>query len=145
MVHQIAWRQALQGALVVGWKKEGGLATTSLEFEFHLQFLCGSPSTELSIPLSTNQWEVERAQMETNIEQYVPRVMTSLLMSSPPISISHRLFQCRYSNSRDVIASSPSFSRPTARAPRTACSQAIHQMNWWIPSQGGFVGSFDVL
>ena len=35
--------------------------------------------------------------------------MTSLLMSSPPISISHRLFRCRYSNSRDVIANSPSF------------------------------------
>ena len=37
--------------------------------------------------------------------------MTSLLMSSPAISISHRLFRCRYSNSRDVIASSPSFSQ----------------------------------
>ena len=35
--------------------------------------------------------------------------MTSLLMSSLPISISHRLFWCRYSNSREVIASSPSF------------------------------------
>ena len=51
--------------------------------------------------------------------------MTSLLMSSPPISISHRLFRCRYSNSRDVVASSPSFSRPAARVPRRACSQAI--------------------
>ena len=29
------------------------------------------------------------------------------------------------SNSRDVLASSPSFSRPAARAPRRACSQAI--------------------
>ena len=45
-------------------------------------------------------------------------------MSSPPISISHRLFRCRYSNSRDVVTSSPSFSRLTARAPRRACSQA---------------------
>ena len=35
--------------------------------------------------------------------------MTSLPMPSPPISILHRLFRCRYSNSRDVIASSPSF------------------------------------
>ena len=61
----------------------------------------------------------------TNIENYVRRVMTSLLMSSPPISISHRLFRCRYSNSRDVVASSPSFSRPAARAPRRACSQAM--------------------
>ena len=50
--------------------------------------------------------------------------MTSLLMPSPPISISHRLFQCRYSNSRDVVASSPSFSGPAARAPQRPCSQA---------------------
>ena len=42
--------------------------------------------------------------------------MTSLLMSSPPISISHRLFRCRYSNSRDVVASSSSFSRLAYRA-----------------------------
>ena len=50
--------------------------------------------------------------------------MTSLLMSSPPISISHRLFRCRYSNSRDAVASFPSFSLPAARAPQRACSQA---------------------
>ena len=31
-----------------GWEKEGELATTSLEFEFRLQFPCSSPSTELS-------------------------------------------------------------------------------------------------
>ena len=31
-----------------GWEREGELATTSLEFEFRLQFPCGSPSTELS-------------------------------------------------------------------------------------------------
>ena len=43
--------------------------------------------------------------------------MTSLLMSYPPIGISYRLFRCRYSNSGDVVASSPSFSRPAARAP----------------------------
>ena len=39
--------------------------------------------------------------------------MTSLLMSSSPIRISTRLFRCRYSNSRDVVASCPSFSRRT--------------------------------
>ena len=31
----------------VGREKEGELAATSLESEFHLQFPCGSPSTEL--------------------------------------------------------------------------------------------------
>ena len=50
--------------------------------------------------------------------------ITSLLMSSSPISISSRLFRCRYSNFRDVIASSPSFCRPAARAPRRARSHA---------------------
>ena len=55
--------------------------------------------------------------------------MTSLLMSSTPISILHRLFQCRYSNSRDVVVSSCSFSRSAARAPRRACSQATPAFN----------------
>ena len=55
--------------------------------------------------------------------------LTSLLMSSPPISISHRLFRYsrywRYSSFRDVVASSPSLSRSAARAPRrVACPQA---------------------
>ena len=58
--------------------------------------------------------------------KYVPRVMTSLLMSSAPISISHRRFRNSYLNSRDapVAASPPSFSRPAARAPQIAYSQA---------------------
>ena len=33
------------------------------------------------------------------------------------------------SNSRDVVASSPSFSRPTARVPRRACSHATKHTN----------------
>ena len=44
----LACEQALWGALAVGQEKEGELATTSLEFEFCLQFPCGLPSTELS-------------------------------------------------------------------------------------------------
>ena len=40
-------QQGLQGALVAGWEKEGELATTSLKFEFHLQFPFGSPITEV--------------------------------------------------------------------------------------------------
>ena len=49
--------------------------------------------------------------MKTNTKKHAPRVMTSFIMSFPPISILDRLFQCRYSNSRGVVASSPSFSR----------------------------------
>ena len=65
----------------------------------------------------------KQALAQTKFEKQVPRVMTSLL-SAPPISISHRLFRCRYPNSRDVVASSPSFSRPAARAPQRSPSQA---------------------
>ena len=52
------------------------------------------------------------------------RVMMSLPKSSPPKSISHWLFQCRYSNSTDIVASSPSFPRPATTFPRRACSWA---------------------
>ena len=45
----VAYGQALRGALAAGREKKGELATTSLEFEFHLQF----PSN------SANQREVE--------------------------------------------------------------------------------------
>ena len=44
----IACKQALRGTLVERWKKAVELATTSLQFEVHLQFPCGSQSTELS-------------------------------------------------------------------------------------------------
>ena len=48
-VSYLTCEQALRGALAAGQEKKGKLATTSpLEFEFHLQFPCGSPSTELS-------------------------------------------------------------------------------------------------
>ena len=44
----LASEQAVRGALAAGRENEGELATTSLKFDFHLQFPCGSPSTELS-------------------------------------------------------------------------------------------------
>ena len=36
-------------------------------------------------------------------------------------------FRCRYSNSRDLISSAPSFCHPFASAPRRACSEATSQ------------------
>ena len=108
-----------------------GKGTTSLEFEFCLQFPCGSPSTErLDFRQSArSRNERECKQTLKNTLKLAPSVMMSLPVSSPPISISHRLFRCRYSNSRDVVASSPSFSRPAARAPRRACPQARNTTN----------------
>ena len=41
-------RASSPGALAVHREKEEELATEALEFEFHLQLPCGSPSTELS-------------------------------------------------------------------------------------------------
>ena len=52
------------------------------------------------------------------------RVMMSWPKSSPPKSISHWLFQFRYSNSTDIVASSSSFPRPATTLPRRACSWA---------------------
>ena len=43
------------------------------------------------------------------------------------------------SNSRDQVASSPSFSLPTTRAPRTACSQANMTHIFVINTTGNFI------
>ena len=85
------------------------------------------PSTELSVFCQSVQRgsECRCKQRLKNMWKHVPRVDT-LVMSSLPISILHWLFQCRYSNSRNVVASSPSFSHPTARSP--ACLQATFFM-----------------
>ena len=42
-------RASSPGRSGVWWDKEGELATTSLEFKFHLQFPCDSLSSELSV------------------------------------------------------------------------------------------------
>ena len=118
----LACKQALQGALVAGWEKEGELATTSLEFEFHLQFPCGSPSTKMSDFRQSARRRNERECKQTlkntcqgSWRHYWYRLRQSAFRI---------VFRCRYSNSRDAVASSPSFSRPTARAPPRACSHA---------------------
>ena len=58
------------------------------------------------LPISA-KWK--QASMSTNIEKHVPRVITSLLMPSLPISILHQLFQCSYLNSRDIEPCNVSF------------------------------------
>ena len=54
---QVACERALRGALAAGRKKEGELATKSLEFQFRLQFPCGSPRRRLSCQIFANQRE----------------------------------------------------------------------------------------
>ena len=48
-----------------GAENKGDLATTSLEFKFHLQFPCGSPSIELSNVCQSARSENERESKET--------------------------------------------------------------------------------
>ena len=90
----------------------------SLKFEFCLQFPRGSTSTELSdfhqSAQSGNQHECKHTLK--NMRKQTPRVMTSLLMSSLPISILHWHFWCRYSNiSRDIVALLPFPALPPER------------------------------
>ena len=58
-VTQVACEPALRGPLVAGREKKGELATTSLEFQFRLQFPCGFPRRRLSCQISANQREAE--------------------------------------------------------------------------------------
>ena len=121
--------QAIRGALAAGRGEKRRACNTSLEFDIPppitLSSGYGSPSTKLS-DFRQSVWSgKERECKQTLKKKNVPRIITSLLMSSPPIRISHRLFRYRYSNSRNVVACCPSFSRPVARPPRRACSKAI--------------------
>ena len=87
----LACEQALRGALAVGWEKEGELATTSLGIEFCLQLPYSFPSTELSDLRQSARIgnEPECKQTLKNTRKHVPMLTTLLLVSSPPISISH--------------------------------------------------------
>ena len=76
---KLAYEQALRGgALAAGQEKEGELATKSLKFEYHLQFSCGFPSTDLS-DFRQSAPSRNKRECKENIEKYVPRLMTSLL------------------------------------------------------------------
>ena len=54
-------------ALAAGWEKEGELATSSLEFEFRLEFPCGSSSTVSFPPIigSRNKCECKQTSKST--------------------------------------------------------------------------------
>ena len=117
---QYSEQAILEGALAAGQEKEGELATTSLQFQFHLQYPCGSPSIELSDFCQSAQ---SGNDCKCTCKQTLKNII--ILMSSPPICISHQLFRCRFSNSRDIVASSPSFSCPATRAPRGANARRL--------------------
>ena len=62
---ELICEQALRGALAAWWEKEGELATTSPEFECHLQFPCCS--RRLSCQIFANQREAETS---ANVNKY---------------------------------------------------------------------------
>ena len=67
----LACEQSLQGSLVVGWEKEGELGTMSLEFEFHLQFSCGSDWAVrfLTISVKWNEHECKQT-LKNKCQEY---------------------------------------------------------------------------
>ena len=112
------WKQAISNSLRAsspghpGGRAGKGRRACSYVSGMWIPPPCGS-SRRLSYQISDQREAKKRANVR---------------MSSPSISISNRRFRCRYSNSRGVVGSSSSFSRPTARGPRRACSQAIFKV-----------------
>ena len=108
---------------MAGWKKKGELATMSLEFEYlHRKSRC-----EMLVGGSDNISN-DGITLGTCFSMFVYirarfRFALSCRNMTAQSTGSHRRWRWN-SNYRDVVASSPSFSRPAARAPQRACSQA---------------------
>ena len=119
VVFFLAYEQALRSTLAVGREKEGDLATTSLEFDYlHRKKRCemlfsGDDTSNGVITLGTyfSMFVYIRARFRFAL------IGGNLTVDGEPQG------NCRRnSNSRNVVASSLSFSRPAARAPWRACS-----------------------
>ena len=105
------------------WRR-GGKRKESLQLRlWNLNSSFGSSSTELSDFRQSARSGNEREC------KHVPRVMMSSLMSSPPISISHRLFQCRYSNSRDELQALPPFPAPKKKCPGALARKLLFMLS----------------
>ena len=112
-----------------GGGKEEELATTSLELI--LNSTSNSPVVphQLSCQISVNYHETEtRANVNKHWKTRAEGndVITDFISANLHFAATFN-FRCRYSNSRDLISSTPSFRRPFARAPRRACSEATSQ------------------
>ena len=112
-------RASSTGHSGAGLGKKGEFRSVPLEFEFCLQFPCGSSSTELSDFCQSAGSRNERECKQT-LMRHALRVMTALLHCNVISTNQHsrRLFRYRYSNFRDVVASSPSFSCLPPEHPR---------------------------
>ena len=105
------------------WRR-GGKRKESLQLRlWNLNSTCGSPSTELSDFRQSTRSGNEREC------KHVPRVMMSSLMSSPSITISHRFFRCRYSNSRDELQALPPFPAPKTKCPGALARKLLFMLS----------------
>ena len=110
----------ISGAL---WRR-GGKRKESLQLRlWNLNSTCGSPSTELSYFRQSARSGNEREC------KHVPSVIMSSLMSSPSITISHRLFRCRYSNSRDELQALPPFPAPKTKCPGALARKLLFMLS----------------
>ena len=112
----IACEQALRGALRrAGKRKESQCNCVS---EIFIPPPCGIPSTELvdfrQSARRENELECKQTLKNTWKHASIARLIFNVISANQHFT---RLFQCRNSNFRDVVANSPSFSCLTARAP----------------------------
>ena len=119
MVYLIAWKvvseQALRGTFSSGREKEGELAT-------HLWNL----NTCIE-KVDAKCWLAEMTLVMTSLplaRVYI-RARFRFALTGGNLTAQSTRSHSWNSNSRDVVASSPSFSRPAARAPLRSCSRAL--------------------
>ena len=119
LVVLIAWGQALRGALAVGREKEGELATTSLEFEYlHRKSRC-------EMLIGGDDISNDVITLGTCFSMFVyirARFRFALIGEVWPL---RRRGATGELEAEFKFQRCSSFSRPAARAPRRACSQAI--------------------
>ena len=122
-----ACEQALWRVLAAGQEKEGQLATSSQEFEYlHRKSQC-------KMLIGRDDISNDIITLGTCFSKFVYiRALPLRADWWKSDSWVHREAQGNWrwnSNSRDVVASSPSFSRPIVRVAQRACSQAISWQN----------------
>ena len=114
---KIACEQALRCTLAAGRDKEGKLATTSLEFDYlHRKNRC-------EMLISGDNTSNGIITLDTCFSMFVYiRARFHFALIGGNLTVDGEGNWRRNSKSRNVFASSPSFSHPAARAPGRACS-----------------------
>ena len=118
----ISLRASFQGALAAGREKERELATTSLKFEnLHRksrgEMLIGGDDVSYDV---ITPWHVF---FNVCLHSCSFPLLADWRKSDSSVDREQQGNWRWNSNSRDIVASSPSFSHHAARAPRRACSQ----------------------